>query len=957
MQATGRYINPVTGFTMSLADAIDEGLIDIQKVEKTPRDGSKPTTTINGMNGNTTVDGLINGDSIVEKDYVVQSVLDPRTNKMVPLTEAIRAGLIDPKTGHYIDPRTGKKVPLNEAINQGLVNATEADPINDKHNNNKICAQIPHKDMTNKDYIVKSVLDPRTKKMLPLSEAIRAGLIDPDTGEYINPLTGRRCSLDEAIMKGLIHGTEADPVKDKYNKNKISATVPADSTLEKKDYVVNSVLDPRTNKMLSLDDAVAAGLIDPNTGAYIDPITGERVSLVNAMNSGLIKAREANPSKDKHNQNKISVQVPKDKSEKEYVVKSVLDPRTNKMISLEDAIESGLIDPVTGDYIDPKTGKTYTMEDAIHLKLVLAREADQHKDKSNRSKIKVLRKNPEGVEKDYVVQSVFDPNTNRMISLDAAIKSGLIDPKTGEYIDPVTGERLALDDAIKRGIVKATEANPLKDKFNKNKITAQLPMKDMIGKEFVVQSVLDPRTNEMLSFQDAIKAGLIDPDTGEYVNPITGIKHTMDEAIRKGLIKATEADPVNDKYNKNKIVAQIPAPEKKNKDYIVQSVLDPRTNKMISLDAAIREGLIDPNTGEYIDPATGQKYSMDDAIQKGLIQATEADPIKDKFNKNKISASIPVTDKEYVIDSVLDPRTNQMIPLSDAIHAGLIDPISGEYIDPITGEHMPLCDAIGKGLINGREADQFADQNNENKLSVKVPLIEAESVDGLYASRSGEGKDINNSVFSKLKSELDLSTPGIVEEISGTNHTIGQAFDAGILSMDPVHVKNSNNDKYSLPEATVDNLVHPSAAREILSAIEPHGLDKLIEAEEFDLDAGKVLDSKTNKPLSIAAAVRSGQLDSDMVFYTDIPAQSITSLSSAIANKQLNPDSGKVVNPRSGEELTIADAINQQLIDPSVNTEKILDQVSAMRLLKSYMDTSSKGKILNSYSYSLITKL
>ena len=846
---------------MSLADAIDKGLIDIKKIEKTPRDGSKSSTYIPGkgvVNGIDGMDGMVNGNKgVTEQEYVVQSVWDHKANQIIPLDVAIKSGLIDSNTGEYVNPITGERLPMVEAIRRNLVNAKKSDTVKDKRNKNEITAKISAKDLIEKEFVVKSVLD------------------------------------------------------------------------------------PRTSTMISLDAAISAGLIDPNTGEYIDPITRERSYIVDAVRKGFIHAREADPIGDQHDPNKIHAYVSRDDGEEEFVVNSVMDPRTNKMISLGEAIKLGLIDPLTGEYRDLKTGKTYTLEKAIRLNLINASKADPAKDQFNRNKITVLKKGRKSTYEDYLVQGVLDPNNNQMISLESAIRSGLIDPNTGEYVNLITGEKFPMDEAIRRNLVKATEADSVEDKHNENKITAKIPAKDLMEKEFVVKSVLDPGTNKMLSLNEAVRDGLIDPHTGEYNHPITGRRCFLDDALRKGIVDGREADALMDRDDSNLISALVPVSLTKDEDYVIQSVLDPKTKNMVSLNKAISAGLIDPHTAEYIDPVTGQRLALDESIRRGLVEARRADPVQDKFSKNKITAKIPVIDKEFVIESVLDTRTGKVISLDEAVRGGLVSPVTGEYIDPLTGKRISLSEAIIQGLVNAIEADPEADRFNPNKICVQIPLIETNNIG---VTRQPTGRNINQAVFSTLKNDLDLNTPGIVEELSGTNHTIGQAFDAGLLCMDPVHIQNSNHDKYSLPDAAVDNLVHPNAAREILSAIEPRGLDKLIESNTFDVESGKVVDHRNHKSVSLATAVQKGIVDPHAVFYRDIPTQSIVTLSSAIANKQLDPSTGTVVNPRTGEELSIAEAINQQLIDPSVNAEKILGQVSAMRLLKSAMDTSTKGE-------------
>lgn len=51
------------------------------------------------------------------------------------------------------------------------------------------------------------------------------------------------------------------------------------------------IFDPRTNKSVTLDQAIASGLFDHSRGVYIHPLSGEQVSLGDAVRKGLVQAQ------------------------------------------------------------------------------------------------------------------------------------------------------------------------------------------------------------------------------------------------------------------------------------------------------------------------------------------------------------------------------------------------------------------------------------------------------------------------------------------------------------------------------------------------------------------------------------------------------------------------------------------------------------------------------------------
>ena len=95
-QKNGRYVNPATGYYLAIAEAVEQGLLDVEETDTQPR-----------------------VRRYVPRDYVISSVFDPRAHRQLPLEEALKRGLIDPEHGVYIDPRTGEKIPIDEAIKMG----------------------------------------------------------------------------------------------------------------------------------------------------------------------------------------------------------------------------------------------------------------------------------------------------------------------------------------------------------------------------------------------------------------------------------------------------------------------------------------------------------------------------------------------------------------------------------------------------------------------------------------------------------------------------------------------------------------------------------------------------------------------------------------------------------------------------------------------------------------------
>lgn len=61
-------------------------------------------------------------------------------------------------------------------------------------------------------------------------------------------------------------------------------------------------------------------------------------------------------------------------------------------------------------------------------------------------------------------------------------------------------------------------------------------------KKWVITSVVDPRTKEKISFDDALIEMILDQENGKYCNPETGAQMTIGEAIEKDLIQVSRVE-------------------------------------------------------------------------------------------------------------------------------------------------------------------------------------------------------------------------------------------------------------------------------------------------------------------------------------------------------------------------------------------------------------------------------
>ncbi|XP_059163588.1 dystonin-like isoform X2 [Physella acuta] len=199
-QATNQYINPKTGQSMSMTDAMNEGSVLMEFVSKKKIREEKNSY------------GLITIKITKEtRPYSITGVIDPKTEEKLSVTQAAALNILDTHSSTY-RTESGDKIPIADAIHSGLVIVEYQEG-----------EELIKPETVTKTYAVHGVVDQKKKTKVSFSDAIRDGLLAKDTGEYVNNVTKERVGVHEAIMKGFIKARIiADPSKLEINpENKI----------------------------------------------------------------------------------------------------------------------------------------------------------------------------------------------------------------------------------------------------------------------------------------------------------------------------------------------------------------------------------------------------------------------------------------------------------------------------------------------------------------------------------------------------------------------------------------------------------------------------------------------------------------------------------------------------------------------------------------------------------------
>ncbi|ESN99429.1 hypothetical protein HELRODRAFT_162977 [Helobdella robusta] len=210
--------------------------------------------------------------------------------------------------------------------------------------------------------------------------------------------------------------------------------------------------------------------------------------------------------------------------------------------------------------------------------------------------------------KKFIIKGVVDPRTNDHVAFKYAVSEGIINHRKGLYVNPSTNESLPIQRAMLEGKILVEYISVCRS-LPETTAVPLITIKRRVDHKYIIVGALDPVTAEKLNLQEAIRRNIIDIQTGEYINE------------SKGGIRINEEDAVEDGW----IMAQFDetAPQFEIESFSVVGVLDHKFGMFVSFMQAVRRGLVDGESGDYISNLTGKKVYAVDAIRRGLIKAVK----------------------------------------------------------------------------------------------------------------------------------------------------------------------------------------------------------------------------------------------------------------------------------------------------------------------------------------------
>ena len=462
--------------------------------------------------------------------------------------------------------------------------------------------------------------------------------------------------------------------------------------------------------MPDLSAAVDRQLLDVN-GLMKEPVSGEALHLGDAVERNLI----------------IEVLVSAEEVDRvtrvsetfRLRVDSVRDTQTDCWLSLDDAVDSGIVVPALGEYVDRRRGIHMPLIDAVRDGLIQGRLLDVERKKEEVTRtgneasarmvdggfgsVRSLRAatsavtSSDGMPLSVNVRGIIDPRTGAELTVREAVDAGMFDATTGEFIYVTTGERVSLERALALNLVVADGDDQVDEM--------------VIPQTYSIGAVHDPVTGELISPGDAEARGLLDMARGMYILPEPEEAITLAEALERGLIRAEALEGGRDVM----MTGRASTIERSRMVFTIKRVKDLSTGEMIGPDEAVKRGILDTAEELYIDSRTGKTMLLHEAYKAGLIEAAETSVPDQSSVDGTVSRRYMIGDydtlgpgpaavvhdaQSYRIKSVIDPRTGEEIPIADAVRHKIVDKASKTYWNMRTDETMPIDEAIRLSLIH-----------------------------------------------------------------------------------------------------------------------------------------------------------------------------------------------------------------------------------------------------------------
>ncbi|XP_077348281.1 desmoplakin isoform X4 [Lithobates pipiens] len=639
--------------------------------------------------------GLIDRDlnrSINDTSDEAKKFIEPVTKKNVSYAQLRQKCRVEPHTGLLLLPVMKKslsfqgirhQVPLTELVESGIIRSTTVDELESGQISvEEVSERI--KDFLQGSSCIAGIYNEATKEKFGIYDAMKKGLLRPGTtlelleaqaatGFIVDPVNNLRLPVEEAYRRGLV-GIEfkekllsaeraVTGYKDPETGNIISLFQAMNKELIEKGHGIRlleaqiatgGIIDPKASHRLPVDVAYKRGFFnkemnailsdpDDDTKGFFDPNTEENLTYLQLKERCIVDSQTnlcLLPLKEKK---KLVQASQKKTSRKRRVV--IVDPDTNREMTVQEAYNKGLIDyetfielseqeceweeiTTTGSdgstrvvLVDRKTGNQYDIQEAIDLGTISKSNFEQYRagtlsltqfadmiSNRNLSDDVLITSRQDSVSSISSLSSLSSPTFRTGSWSKSGSFSDTLEETTpiAAIFDTENYEKISISEGIKRGIVDT--------------ITGQR----LLEAQVCTGGIINPNSGQRISLQDAVSQGIIDQDMLARLKQAQKAYTGFDGVRGQKKLSPAEAMKVNWlPYEAGQRFLEF--------QYLTGGLFDPETQSRVTTEEAIRKGMIDGRAAQKLRdinnypkiltcPKTKLKISYKEAVDRCMVE-------------------------------------------------------------------------------------------------------------------------------------------------------------------------------------------------------------------------------------------------------------------------------------------------------------------------------------------------
>lgn len=283
--------------------------------------------------------------------------------------------------------------------------------------------------------------------------------------------------------------------------------------------------------------------------------------------------------------------------------------------------------------------------------------------------------------KKYIVSYVLDEMKDEYVTLRRALKVGILNDETYEFVNSKTGDAMSIPMAIKNNKIKVSE---VRERYPSTTLIEEIT-------SVTSESSIMPATES--SIMPAIETKLTSTEETTAPSSSSELVETVQEPTSQSpFIDLPNTDAtiynahMNDSRQSSIVTINENLPNTPSFNFDLVEVLlyrKPSNGKYIRFEKVVKNKLYNPDTGRIKDLNTNEFVTLTEAFTRELVRINDPDILFDKFNVYKIESVLTTSGKNTLTEAIRKKVVNRkMCTYKFLAHTYMIDDAMKEgYIE------------------------------------------------------------------------------------------------------------------------------------------------------------------------------------------------------------------------------------------------------------------------------------